>query len=242
MEFLTCSHYSLLQSAPPPRAKSSVLDDDATGNESLSASSRLHDDEGPADAEEEDAGSDGGRRRDDEGEGLTNPGDFDDLEDSKSFRVQEVDGVFMMLISMLGTPGGQDREPAMLQVQFQLGSKSADASVVVQDTRMPSVQAMVTQAQPGAGRLLQLTAQHRCVGECVCVYVARTDFLLCRVLSAWNPSLRIPSALYLGASLLHGVAHPCSLSQGISLKGEAALGATMIAGGNVQVGGWSRLQ
>ena len=99
-------------------------------------------------------------------DGLTNPGDFDDLEDSRSFRVQEVDGVFMMLISMLGTPGGpQDREPAMAQVQFQLGSKSADASLVVQDTRLPSVQAMVTQSQPGAGRLLQLTAQHRYGGD-----------------------------------------------------------------------------
>jgi len=81
--------------------------------------------------------------------GLRNPGDFEDLEEAHTFRVQELDGVFLMLISMLGklppaTEGGevpppqpQDREPAMFQLQYTLNASATDASFVLNDTRNP---------------------------------------------------------------------------------------------------------
>lgn len=67
-------------------------------------------------------------------EGLTNPGDFEDLEDNHSFRVQELDGLFLMLISMIG---GQEREPAMFQMQYTINASSADAVFVLNDARAP---------------------------------------------------------------------------------------------------------
>lgn len=79
--------------------------------------------------------------------GLANPGDFDDLEYNHSFRVQENDGLSLMLISMVGrAPQAKDedtggpppeKEPLMLQLQYDLNPGGGDAAFVINDTKSP---------------------------------------------------------------------------------------------------------
>ena len=67
----------------------------------------------------------------------SNPGEFEDVEDAKSFRVQELDGAVLMLITMLGPNAHTDKEPVMAQLQYQIGANSADAAFILHDTRSP---------------------------------------------------------------------------------------------------------
>jgi hypothetical protein len=80
--------------------------------------------------------------------GLANPGDFDDLEYNHSFRVQENDGLSLMLISMVGRapqakdddaggPPPPEKEPLMLQLQYDLNPGGGDAAFVINDTKSP---------------------------------------------------------------------------------------------------------
>ena len=101
-------------------------------------------------------------------EGLTNPGDFEDVEDNHSFRVQELDGVFLMLISMIGKtpapgePPQQDREPAMFQMQYTVNANTADAAFVLNDSKQPvSIDRHGTMSGEGDQPLLDLAQNHK---------------------------------------------------------------------------------